>query len=521
MTLEYLDYIASHLDEILEQVSEHLWLTGVAIALASILGIALGILITRVTRLATFFLGLTSTIQTIPSLALLGFLLPIFGIGAVPAIIALFLYALLPIVRNTFTGISDIEPSIKEAAVGMGLTDKQLLTKVELPLAAPVIFAGVRTAAVITVGIATLCALIGAGGLGELIFRGISLNNPKMIIAGAIPASLLALTIDGGLAMLQKFIHKIRLNWLLAISVLAIISVLIWNTDDQPASKLVAGFNSEFIERADGFVGLDKLYDLDFDIREMEIGLMYSALHNKEVDVIDGFSTDGRIRSFNLKSLIDDKNYFPPYHAAPLVHEALLKRHPQLHQVFEILSGQISEAQMMEMNYQVDQKQRLPEEVAREFLESLGYSIQTNDGSDDPDITIGSKAFTESFILAHLFAQLIRHQTGLSVDLKLGFGGTKIIFDALTTKGIDLYPEYTGTGLLVLLQADTATIKSLDQDKDKVYHHVKEEFHNQYGLAWLPPLGFNNTFALMMRKEHADSLKIESISDLSEYLSAQ
>src|SRR5690606_14204600 len=132
-------------------------------------------------------------LQTIPSIALLGFMIPLLGIGAKPAIVALFLYALLPIIRNTYSGILGVNPAVKEAATAMGMTRRQVLWKVELPLAFPVILAGIRTATVITVGVATLAAYIGAGGLGEFIFGGIALNNSAMILAGAIPAALLAL----------------------------------------------------------------------------------------------------------------------------------------------------------------------------------------------------------------------------------------------------------------------------------------------------------------------------------------
>lgn len=520
--MEYLDYIYTHLDEIFDQIKEHLWLTGISIILASIVGVCVGVLITRYTKFSTFFLGITSTIQTIPSLALLGFLLPIFGIGAVPAIIALFLYALLPIVRNTFTGIQDIEPAIKQAAIGMGLTDSQVLFKVELPLALPVIFAGIRTASVITVGIATLCALIGAGGLGELIFRGISLNNPKMIIAGALPASLLALLIDGGLSIIQKNMKMANVRWLILLLVVFISIGIFLSKDSQTESgELVAGFNSEFIERADGYLGLNEIYDLNIDIREMEIGLMYSALRNGEVDVIDGFSTDGRIKAYDLKSLQDDQHYFPPYHAAPIVNITALRKYPQLTKILGLMDNLISEEEMMEMNYQVDHKQRLPEDVAKEFLINKGFTISNQKKKQDPELVIGSKSFTESYILAHLMKQLINSNTSLSVDLRLGFGGTKIIFDALSTEGIDMYPEYTGTGLLVLLQTPDSTINILGQDKNEVYQYVKHQFMEKHKIHWMPPFGFNNTFALMMRRDHADSLKIESISDLSRHLRGQ
>jgi len=200
------DFFISHWDEVVSQTVEHLKLTMISMIIASIAGISIGILIAKIERLASVTLGFVGVIQTVPSLALLGFLLPIVGIGTTPAIIALFLYALLPIVRNTYTGIKEIDPSIKEASIGMGMTSLQLLRFVELPISFPIILAGIRTSAVINVGVATLCALIAAGGLGEFIFRGISLNNTNMILAGAIPASILAITLDGLLGLVQRFI---------------------------------------------------------------------------------------------------------------------------------------------------------------------------------------------------------------------------------------------------------------------------------------------------------------------------
>jgi len=182
---------------------EHLYLTGIAIGFAILIGISLGITLSRFRWLATPILGIASVIQTIPSLAILGFMIPLLGIGAKPAIAALFLYALLPIIRNTYTSVVGVNPALIEAATGMGMTRRQILVSVRLPLALPIIMAGIRTSTVICVGIATLCAFIGAGGLGTLIFRGISMVNNKVILGGAIPAALLALALDFLLARLE------------------------------------------------------------------------------------------------------------------------------------------------------------------------------------------------------------------------------------------------------------------------------------------------------------------------------
>ena len=205
----FLEFIYINRFEILEQTIEHLGLTLISLGIALLISIPLGIFITRCKKIREIIFGIIGVIQTIPSIALLGFLIPLVGIGPTPAIIALFLYALLPIVRNTTIGIEEVDPSVKEAARGLGMSDLQMLFMVELPLATPVIFAGIRTAAVLNVAIATICAYIGAGGLGKFIFRGIALNNTDMILAGAIPAALLAITLDFLLGILQKKIKKI------------------------------------------------------------------------------------------------------------------------------------------------------------------------------------------------------------------------------------------------------------------------------------------------------------------------
>jgi osmoprotectant transport system permease protein len=193
--------------EVIELTLEHLWLVGVSIFLAVLIGIPLGILITRWPVLDKPILGSANIIQTIPSLALFGFLLPAPWIGARAdrlAILALTLYALLPLIRNTYVGIKSVDPSVVEAGRGMGMTNRQLLWQVQLPLALGVIVAGVRVATVISVGLATIAAAIGAGGLGEYIFRGLAMVNNQVILAGAIPAALMALLADLVLGWLEK-----------------------------------------------------------------------------------------------------------------------------------------------------------------------------------------------------------------------------------------------------------------------------------------------------------------------------
>lgn len=197
-------FLVKYGSEILQRTGEHLLLVGVAIAIAIGVSLPLGILITRQKALRQPILALANVLQTIPSLAMFGLLIPLVGIGIVPAIVALTLYSFLPIIRNTYTGIMNVDPAVREAGRGMGMTDWQLLSRVELPLAAGVILAGVRVATVIAVGIATIAAAIGAGGLGVFIFRGIAVVNNDLILAGAVPAAAIALIADYGIGWLEK-----------------------------------------------------------------------------------------------------------------------------------------------------------------------------------------------------------------------------------------------------------------------------------------------------------------------------
>jgi osmoprotectant transport system permease protein len=200
-------FLRQHWPEIARLTFEHLWLTFFAMLLAAAIGLPLGIFLTRHERFAQPVIAVTNVIQVIPSLALFGLLLPVPWLGenaARLAILALTGYALLPIVRNTYAGIRSVDPALIDVAQAMGMTDSQRLWKVELPLGASVILAGLRTATVTCVGVATIAAAIGAGGLGELIFRGVASVDNGLVLAGAIPAALLALLADGGLGWLEK-----------------------------------------------------------------------------------------------------------------------------------------------------------------------------------------------------------------------------------------------------------------------------------------------------------------------------
>jgi osmoprotectant transport system permease protein len=205
--MNLLQYFWQNHDQIVELTAEHLWLVGISTVLAVLIGIPLGIVSARWPVWNRPVLGTANIIQTIPSLALFGFLLPVPWLGSRAdrlAIVALTLYALLPVIRNTYTGIRGVDPAVVEAGRGMGLTDRQLLFQVELPLAVSVILSGVRVAVVVSVGLATIAAAIGAGGLGEFIFRGLAMVNNQLILAGAIPAAVLALSADFGLGWLER-----------------------------------------------------------------------------------------------------------------------------------------------------------------------------------------------------------------------------------------------------------------------------------------------------------------------------
>jgi osmoprotectant transport system permease protein len=500
-------FLFQYVPEIILRSGEHLVLVAIAMTVAISIGIPVGVYITRNPKIAPPILGVANAIQTIPSLAIFGFLISVpflGGIGKNPAIFALTLYALLPIIRNTYIGINSINPAIKEAGIGMGMTDEQLLLQVEIPLALPVILAGVRVATVISVGIATIAAAIGGGGLGVFIFRGISTVNNELILAGAIPAALIALSADFGLEFLEKSLtkqtgskHKIAV--VLGIIIVIISGLILLNSQQTPATitigsknfteqvilgeilaqqienntnlkvdrkfnlggtfiaheavkagkiagyveytgtaftavlkekpitdpqvvyektkqayqdkykltlmqplgfentyamivrsedakkwqiktlselgkyspQMQAGFGYEFLERADGFPGLSKTYGLKFaSIKQMELGVMYQALKEKQLDFIATNSTDGLIQVLDLVMLQDDKKYFPPYQAVPVFNQEILEKYPELVTTINQLGGKISTSEIQKMNYQVDNQSQPVEDVVREWLKS-------------------------------------------------------------------------------------------------------------------------------------------------------
>lgn len=521
-------------DKLLHQTIAHLGLTFTALLLAIAIGLPLGMFIARKRKWANGVLGLAGVLQTIPSIALLGFMIPLLGIGAKPAIVALLVYALLPIIRNTYTGITGISRDVIEAANALGMNKKQVLFQVELPLAMPVILAGIRTAAVINIGVATLASFIAAGGLGEFIFGGISLNNTNMILAGAIPAALLAIGLDFLLSKLQQldFIRLRKLSYLAVFVVICLLGYEFWpvvtgmmtktgansvHATEGRDKKLIAGFTPEFMGRQDGNLGLESVYGLKIPIRVISDAVMYKAAYEKELDVISGYSTDGRLKAFDLVVLKDDKGIFPPYDAVPIVRKSALEKFPELEGVLNQLAGKINDSTMIALNYQTDYLKQSPERVAKEFLQSIGLYKNPRNGKGEV-LRIGSKIFGEQYILAQIYRMLIEGNTDYQVSTKSGLGGTKICFDALMNDQIDFYPEYTGTGLLVLLQPDPALLKSIGQDKNKVYDYVSKAFLESYQVKWLSPIGFNNSYALMMREKQSKALNVTTITALKNYL---
>ena len=503
-------------EKLAEQTLTHIGLTFISLLIAVLIGVPIGIWISRKVKFAGSVLGFAGILQTIPSIALLGVMIPLLGIGTKPAIVALFLYALLPIIRNTYTGISEVNHSVIDAAKGMGMSNLQILIKVELPLAMPVLLAGIRTATVINVGVATLAAYIAAGGLGEFIFGGIALNNSNMILAGAIPAALLAVVFDFLLSRLQKLnIRILKPVFLISGSLLIVFSAIHFIPSGKPGN-LLAGFTPEFMGRQDGYLGLKDKYKLKIRTVVISDAVMYKAAYEKDLDVISGYSTDGRLKAFDLITLRDDKGIFPPYYAAPIVRNQTLIKYPELESILELLSGKINDSLMTDLNYRVDYLKQSPEKVAREFLVKAGLYKHPRKGYDGT-IRIGSKIFGEQYILANMYSILIEGNSDLKVETKTGLGGTKICFDALTNNEIDFYPEYTGTGLLVILKAPANVLDKL-KNRESVHNYVKKQFDSDYKIKWLKPIGFNNAYALMMRRKQSEQIQVKSISDLTSYL---
>ena len=469
--MNFWQYIATNYTEILALLLEHIKLTAISVGLAVLIGVPLGIFISYMSKASKIVLSIANVIQAIPSMALLGFMIPFLGIGAIPAVTAVVLYSLLPIIKNTYTGLESINSQTLEAAKGIGLTRFQILTKVQIPLALPVIMTGVRVASVTAVGLMTMAAFIGAGGLGNLVFSGIRTVNNNQILAGAIPACLLALFVDFLLGMIEKLVTPIslqkgnaarkkkkRLVQKITLGVTAVAIIVIFvitsigggaagartitigskdytdqlvlgnlvsemiedRTDIQVnrkmnlggtqvcfsalqsgdidmyveysgtaekyglsnvsdfakvASSFKSGTTFEFTNRESGLIGLEQAYN--FKIGEnipLDGAPRYTALINDEVDVIDAFATDGLLKKFELSVLEDDKGFFTPYYAMPIMSEKALEEYPEIVPILEELGNVLTNDVMSELNYRVDVLQQSPEQVAKDFLKESGLS---------------------------------------------------------------------------------------------------------------------------------------------------
>jgi osmoprotectant transport system permease protein len=357
--------------ELLLLVRQHIVLVFISILVAVIIGVPTGILLTRYRALRGPVLGIANVMQTIPSLALFGFLIPlpfIGGIGSRTALVALVLYSLLPIIRNTVTGILGVEPSVTEAAAAMGMTDGQVLRQVELPLAMGVIVTGIRVATVIAVGVTTIAAAVGAGGLGVYIFRGLRQYDNNLLLAGALSAAVLALSADFCLGLLE---------------------------------------------------------------RQFSLESKRSAAWSK----------------FALAAGV----------------------------VLVVVAGVFA-------------------------LRSPG-----GNESSQGHVSIGSKDFTESALLAEIMAQMLEAR-GVSVERRFELGGN-LPHEALVSGTLDLYPEYTGTSYTAILHH--APIG----DPRAVYDQVKQDYANEFKVEVSAPLGFENTFAILVRGADARKLNLKTISD--------
>lgn len=298
------DMLAERGPELIEKLTQHLLLTGGSTSIAVLVGLTVGVLLSRRPALQGPMMAVINALQTIPSLALLAILLPVFGIGTLPALIALTVYALLPIVRNTLTGIDGLPPELLEACEALGFTDRQRLVQVELPLALPTIMAGIRTAAVISVGVATLAAFIGAGGLGDFIVRGLAVNNNALVLLGAVPAAILALTLDRLLYFVEGRLRRRRRHSparsarrqsrgiAFAVGLTAILAavLLVWQSIGDPRTTIrVASknFTEQYILAELMAQMLERHTDLEVE-RKLSLGsvhVVHNALINNEVDV--------------------------------------------------------------------------------------------------------------------------------------------------------------------------------------------------------------------------------------------
>ncbi len=512
---DFIDTVFQRREYLYELLVQHFVLSLSAIVIIVVIGTVTGIALLRFKSIRQIVLGFVNFIYTIPSIAMFGLFIPLVGIGFVNALVVLVIYGLLPMIRNTYTGLSEVDPLYIDAAKGMGATPSQIFFRIRWPLAFPTILSGFRTMVVMTIALAGLASFIGAGGLGQAIYRGINTNNSSLILAGSVSVALLALVTDLIIGFFEKRVRskKLHSRWnklftAFAALLFIFIPIMLFTFNSKEfkpvrsseiviASKPTAeqyilgeiiarlieekttipvkrsfgigggtsnihpamlsgeidiypeytgtawlfvlkkqkisnpdtlfkalsdiynkeyqltwvtrfGFNNtftlaisdtaairegfrtisdlapksnrynfgaefDFFERNDGFSGISSLYSLNFKkIVELDINLKFNAMANGTVDIINAFSTDSRIKQMNLRTLKDDKKYFPAYQAGIVVRNETLKQHPELESLLAKLNNTIDDSTMTMLNYEVEIVNKSTEEVATAFLRSKG-----------------------------------------------------------------------------------------------------------------------------------------------------
>lgn len=312
---EFIRTLSERKGQLITTIFEHIQISFLALLIAAFIGVPLGILLTKTRKVSEIVMNIAAILQTIPSLALLGLMIPLFGIGKVPAVIALVVYALLPILRNTYTGISEVDPSLVEAAKGIGMKPGRRLAKVELPIAMPVIMVGLRTAMVLIIGTATLAALIGAGGLGDLILLGIDRNDSALILIGAIPAALLAIVFDLVLRYMQKLSYKklvISLGCIILLLLLVIIAPILAQKGDKVTLAGKLGSEPSVITNMYKIL-IEEETDDTVEVKDGmgKTSFLFNALKSDDIDGYLEFTGTvlGELTKEDLKSKQEDKVY--------------------------------------------------------------------------------------------------------------------------------------------------------------------------------------------------------------------
>jgi osmoprotectant transport system permease protein len=385
--------------EILQRCGEHLLMVALAVANALLIALPLGVLIQGRPRLAQLVLGLANAVQTIPSLAIFGLLLtvPVLGgIGPTPAVLALVLYALLPLLRGLVTGLGQVPSGLKEAGRALGLSRGQVLRHVEFPLALPSLMAGLRVATVISVGVATIGAAIGAGGLGVFIFRGIATVNNSLLLAGALPAAAIALVADGALGVLETRLSR---------------------------------------------------------------------------RVAKGSSQGGR----------------------PVARQPTWRRRRWC----QVLAAALLVAAML----------AIP--IAWRWLTPAGGETAGGKPAGGETVVVGAKGYTEQLLLGELLAQEIEANTSLQVKREFSLGSTFLLHEAVRQGRIDGYVEYTGTAWTAILRQPPLPPKQ----RAVLWQRARQLYDKRYGLRMFPSLGFENSFAILIRQADGQRLGLRTISD--------